>query len=96
MSLYLTDWEYGEGEVEEAESDSDDNTGDPRQLPESEYDFYRLSNLDFEMMTRKSPIFIWAMNHIHYKFFKTFSSCWLIYLVFFYSGWYNGFYCKAF
>lgn len=54
MSLYLTDWEYGEGEVEEAESDSDDNTGDPRQLPESEYDFYRLSNLDFEMMTRKS------------------------------------------
>lgn len=69
VSLYLTDWEYGEGEVEEAESDSDDNTGDPRQLPESEYDFYRLSNLDFEMMTRKSPIFIWAMNHIHYKFF---------------------------
>lgn len=54
LCLYWADWEYGEGgEAEEAvESDSDDNAG-PRQLPESEYDFYRLSNLDFDMMTRK-------------------------------------------
>lgn len=50
--MYYSDWEYGEGEVDEAESDSDDNAS-PRQAPESEYDFYRLSNLDFDMMTRK-------------------------------------------
>lgn len=53
--MYVTtaaDWEYGEGEVEEAvESDSDD--AGPTTVPDSEYDFYRLSNLDFDTMTRK-------------------------------------------
>ncbi|XP_054281695.1 uncharacterized protein LOC128999301 isoform X1 [Macrosteles quadrilineatus] len=45
-----TDWEYGEGEVESEEEEEEDGVG-PRQIPESEYDFYRLSNLDFDMMT---------------------------------------------